>query len=169
MTYIYRVHYKNREVAISLVKPEVSDQIEQVEELEMLLPTDYTVGENWKNEKMIFDEKGNGCKLSATNSKHVIVAESIAMRYPKRKGIRVDDRNQEVGKHQGMTIRSLREEAGLTKQDVIDASGLSSRIVYRLEEDGYDIRSIRAEKLMRLAYILDTDPMCLYEAGLPKK
>ena len=58
MTYIYRVHYKNREVAISLVKPEVSDQIEQVEELEMLLPTDYTVGENWKNEKMIFDEKG---------------------------------------------------------------------------------------------------------------
>lgn len=46
MTYIYRVHYKNREVAISLVKPEVSDQIEQVEELEMLLPTDYTVGEN---------------------------------------------------------------------------------------------------------------------------
>lgn len=161
MTYIYRVHYKNREVAISLVKPEVSDQIEQVEELEMLLPTDYTVGENWKNEKMIFDEKGNGCK--------VIVAESIAMRYPKRKGIRVDDRNQEVGKHQGMTIRSLREEAGLTKQDVIDASGLSSRIVYRLEEDGYDIRSISAEKLMRLAYILDTDPMCLYEAGLPKK
>lgn len=88
---------------------------------------------------------------------------------PKRKGIRVDDRNQEVGKHQGMTIRSLREEAGLTKQDVIDASGLSSRIVYRLEEDGYDIRSISAEKLMRLAYILDTDPMCLYEAGLPKK
>ena len=92
MTYIYRVHYKNREVAISLVKPEVSDQIEQVEELEMLLPTDYTVGENWKNEKMIFDEKGNGCKLSATNSKHVIVAESIATRYPKRKGIRVDDK-----------------------------------------------------------------------------
>lgn len=91
------------------------------------------------------------------------------MRYPKRKGIRVDDRNQEVGKHQGMTIRSLREEAGLTKQDVIDASGLSSRIVYRLEEDGYNIRSISAEKLMRLAYILDTDPMCLYEAGLPKK
>ena len=78
MTYIYRVHYKNREVAISLVKPEVSDQIEQVEELEMLLPTDYTVGENWKNEKMIFDEKGNGCKLSATNSKHLTLPTAKA-------------------------------------------------------------------------------------------
>ncbi len=54
--------------------------------------------------------------------------------------------NQEVGKHQGMTIRSLREEAGLTKQDVIDARAYLHEIVYRLEEDGYDIRSISAEK-----------------------
>lgn len=148
----YRINsgFANVADSISLVRPS-SDAV--YTEAKVILPKGYSLGSNTHGEPTIFDETGEGCTLCLSNSRSAtILAVSTA---------RAQTLKPAPEKECASPLQEARLIAGLTRQQLSDASGVSIRHIQRVESGEMGVESLTVGKLLALADALDADPMVL--------
>lgn len=148
----YRIDsgFANVADGISLVRPS-SDTV--YTEVKVILPKGYSLGSNAHGEPTIFDETGEGCTLCLSNSRSAAI---LAVSTARAQILKLAPENKCVS-----PLQEARLTAGLTKQQLSDASGISVRHIQRVEFGEMGIESLTVGKLLALADALDADPMAL--------
>lgn len=118
-------------------------------ELTLELPTGWAVYVSDYGDRMLFDPDGKVAELFATPQKIIGAANGKGCRYFHR--VLPDD-------GQKKNLSAFRVSAGLTQQQLADASGVNIRQIQRVENGEADIGNISAKNLLALSDALGIDP-----------
>lgn len=146
---VYRVNsgYANVQDNLTLRRPS-SEYI--YSELRVILPAGYTLGETTSGEPAVFDLNDEHCAV-CLNSRHgntVLLVNAggyTALRY-------APDEAQPI------PLREARLKAGLTQQQLSDASGVNARQIRRVEIRESEAGNLTAKNLLAIADALGVDP-----------
>lgn len=131
---------------VSLVRPG-SDVI--FDELTLELPAGWSIDVNTDGSPMLFEPNGMGADLFATEHKTIGAVASLSFRYFRR---------LPATESQPKTLRDFRVSAGMTQQQLSDASGVNIRQIQRVEGGESSIDNVSAKNLLALSDALGVEP-----------
>lgn len=123
------------------------------ETVRVVLPEGYTLSSNTYGEPMLFDEKECGCELCVpTPQSHVVLAISST----RAKALRFAEEGEEH-----TPLQEARIAAGLTQQQLADATGVNIRQIQRLELGESQAGNVTAKNILAIARAVGVEPETL--------
>lgn len=146
--YSIRSGFSNVMDSIVLGKPQDPDII--VDEMQIVLPRGYTLGESVSGQPSIYDEEDNPCEICYNNLRQKAVLLVSATRMVGAK--KVPEGRKLV------KLQEARMEAGLTAAKLAEISGVGIRQIQRVELGESEAGNLTARNLLALADALGVDP-----------
>ena len=131
---------------VSLERPG-SDVI--FDELTLELPDGWSIDVCVDGSKMLIDPNGNCADIFATEHKTIGAVAFSSFRYFRR---------LTATESQPKTLRGFRISAGMTQQQLSNASGVNIRQIQRVEGGESDINNVSAKNLLALSDALGIEP-----------
>lgn len=147
--YRYDSGFRNVMDTISLVPPKSSDPL-CTDEIKVVLPNGYTLGEDVYGEPKIYDEKGFPCDLCLNNLKGSAI---IAVSATRMKGLKLAPDFESP-----INLQESRLSAGLTQKQLADSAGVNVRLIQKVEGGEAKPGNLTAKNLLAIAKALGVSP-----------